>query len=202
PIGPGFMRVRFHDWFWAYRTRVEAFRSRAAGRFAFVQQHPFPLAGYHEVFFATCFKDGGLLITGGGSKVSNQTGNLVIRSWPTLDLYELEDGHQDAVEELIERGWQPDPDLSLETLLRATRENRHTRDAQIGCFILLGMVVVFQAGLVTLISVETGLWHWLPALAAIGVVAFVRTGGYMLQHNRAQELIRRAREARKGEPSD
>ncbi|HEX4609547.1 MAG TPA: hypothetical protein VH092_15215 [Urbifossiella sp.] len=38
PVGAGFMRLTFYLRFWVYRTKVLAFRKRAAGRFAFLQE--------------------------------------------------------------------------------------------------------------------------------------------------------------------
>jgi hypothetical protein len=120
PVGPGWMRLIFHLRFWVYRTKVRAFRKRAAGRFAFLHEQPFA-PGWHQVFFATCWADGGLDLTAGGlADTFTADDGFASESVPTLDPAAVEAQHASRVAAREANGRRRDPDLSLANLLAAT----------------------------------------------------------------------------------
>lgn len=183
PLGAGYMRVRFHGYYWGYRTRVWAFRSRAAdGAYAFLQLSPL-LPGVHQVFFATCWADGGILLTVGGlAEVRVTRDGYAHQEFPTLRAAELDRLHREAADGHRAAGHRPDPDRGLDTLLRATE--RHAGPAMRAQAAAAGVgdvVSVFLplAGLTAGVAVWSGVDWAAPAvlLAGLAFVALVVAAG-------------------------
>ncbi|VTU02323.1 unnamed protein product [Gemmataceae bacterium] len=176
PLGPGFMRLWFAAWQWAMRTRVQAFASRSAGRFAFTLQYPFPLSGYTQVFFAACWADGRLLLTmSGPADDAVRTDDDVVEVKATDNVHELERYHREAADKLRSSGWRPDADLSLDNLLAVTRES-HRRRRGLGLTeqrplfrLLFGAWLAATAGSVWFLG-----WDAIPPLVSIGLLAVYR----------------------------
>jgi hypothetical protein len=124
PVGPGWMRLVFNLRAWVYRTKVRAFRNRAAGRFAFLHETPV-IPGWHQVFFVTCWADGGLDLTAGGLADTFTTGDdgFASETVPTLDPAAVEAQHASRVAAREANGRRRDPDLSLASLLAATERH-------------------------------------------------------------------------------
>ncbi|WP_439625250.1 hypothetical protein [Gemmata sp.] len=176
PLGPGFMRLRFAGWQWALRTRVQAFVHRPARRFAFAQQYPFPLSGYTQVFFATCWADGRFLLTMSGpadDAVRTEDDAIDVRA--TDNVHELERHHRDAADKLLSSGWRPDADTSLDTLLAAARESHRRRRGQ-ECEGHRPVFVELFAVWLAATAMPTWFLGWsvVPPLAGIGILAGFR----------------------------
>ena len=123
PLGQGYMRLSFHGWYWSYRTRVYVFTSRITRQFAFIQQHPFPLVGYNQVFFATGWDQRRILMTTGSvAPLTAETPAGIMMIWATENIHELARHHQHEAAKLVANGWRPDSDLRLENLLDLARE--------------------------------------------------------------------------------
>ncbi len=170
PVGPGFMQLTFHMRDWVYRTKVRAFRKPRAGRFAFLHEGPH-LPGWHQLFFATCWADGGLDLTCGGFRESDSADDgFASETVPTDDPAALEARHADRVAGREADGRRRDPDLGLDTLLDAT--GRHARASTLGPtariaaveFRLVGFPLVLLVGVP---AVLLGAWHWLPPAAGL-----------------------------------
>ncbi|MDB5307339.1 MAG: hypothetical protein JWO38_1541 [Gemmataceae bacterium] len=198
PVGPGFMRLFFYYWHWVYRTRVWAFRSPAAGQYFFIQEPSFPLTGYYQVYFATCWADGGVLLTTGGATYTSGVDIFLSVGWRTENPVELEERHRETTERLKREGRRPEPDLSLAILLRTTHAMaRKTRSpGSLAYLVTLGVLVFWQVGLVAATVWATGAWHWAPPVVAVAVVGWLRSFGLAVQYRRGRELIRRVRQER------
>ncbi len=172
PLGPGWMRLAFYLRFWVYRTKVRAFRKRSAGRFAFLHEGP-NVPGWHQVYFATCWADGGLDLTVGGLAESfSDVDGFACESLPTDDPAELEARHAARVAACEAAGRRRDTDLSLSTLLDATE--RHAQLSTLGPTAQLARMELKIVGISVAIAVGipasiVGPWHWLPP--AVGLVA-------------------------------
>ncbi len=170
PLGPGFMRLTFYLRLWVFRTKVRAFRKRAAGRFAFLHEGPYT-PGWHQVYFATCWADGGLDLTCGGfSEQYSADDGLASEVVPTDDPAELEERHTGRVAAREANGRRRDSDLALDTLLDAAK--RHAQLSTISPTARLAGVELKLIGLPTAIGVGVacyalGPWHWLPPTAGL-----------------------------------
>jgi hypothetical protein len=176
PLGPGWMRLTFYGRVWVYRTRVAAFRHRAAGRFAFLHAEPFT-PGWHQLFFATCWDDGALDLTAAGAA----EGLLDARGFsfaflPTDDPTALQTFHAGREADRTARGHRRDPDLSLAKLLEATE--RHSRASTTGPAAALartelGASLVPLVGLTAVPAVLLGPSHAAGPLVALAVQAWL-----------------------------
>jgi hypothetical protein len=177
PLGAGFMRLFFYRWSWRVRTRVRAFRSRATKRFAFVTNGSFPNHRYNHVFFATCWADGGSLLTTSWSvKFLHVNGPDVTNLCPTASVIALERHHAAAVSEMEAQGRAADADMSLNHLLSVTRSRAQRVRGQgrkaLFSFALSWLIV---QGLVTGIAVHrSGWWNLAPALTCIVALVLIR----------------------------
>ncbi|MBA4188596.1 MAG: hypothetical protein C0467_11400 [Planctomycetaceae bacterium] len=190
PLGPGFMRLWFYGWYWAYRTKVMTFRSRASGQFAFVQQHPHPFTGYNQIFFATCWDERRILLTTGGVAAATQEEEHgVTKVWDTENIPELERHHRDESAKLIAAGWRRDSDQSLEHLLGVTRDRANARrglDSRVhrGNFVRLLAAYLFFT---ILPAWEFELSWWAP-VASLCIVTFYRFSGIQSQLQQAEAV--------------
>lgn len=170
PVGPGWMRLTFYLRWWVYRTKVRAFRKRAAGRFAFLHEGPF-LPGWHQLFFATCWADGGLDLTSEGFADSYSSGDgFASEGVATSDPKDLEARHADRVAAREATGRRRDPDLALAALLAATE--RHANLSTIAPTAQLARteaaaLIVPLAVAVGMPALVLGAWHWLPPAAGL-----------------------------------
>jgi hypothetical protein len=199
PVGPGFMWLVCYMRFWVYRTRVWAFRSRAGRRFAFLHGYPH-LPGWYQVYFATCFTDDRLLLTFGGvGPTRTDTDDLVRQAVLSDDPGRVEERHVRGEGELEDEGWQRDPDLGLETLLRAAEW--HARETTTGPGAALARKELATYVLpMSLVAGGLGWWfgfdQWLAPFVLLGgtlvylLVIAVKTAGA------AEALRRRADEER------
>src|SRR3954447_4041983 len=122
-LGVGWMRLTFYGSEWRYEVQVRVFRSANRDVFAFIQKQPRPLDVWWLVVLATCWRDGGLLLTNNGSDTPPDTSDYVTQGMETTDLAALEELHGREVVQLRTTGRRPETDGSVETLLRAT--SRH-----------------------------------------------------------------------------
>jgi hypothetical protein len=176
PVGPGWMRLTFYIHWWTHRTKVRAFRKRAAGRFAFLHESP-QLPGWHQVYFATCWADGGLDLTHGGlGAVRRSDDGFEAVGFPTDDPAVLESKHAHRIALREADGRRRDPDLSLTTLLDATERHAGastvdaTATAARAELLALGVFLALGVGPPALLF---GFWHALPPAAGLLVL-----GGY------------------------
>jgi hypothetical protein len=171
PVGPGWMRINFHGPDWRYETRVRAFFSRTKQTFCFVQQQPRPMDVWWLTMFATCWQDGGLLLTGNAMDEAPGEGDYVVQGMESTDLAAVEALHMGLRDRLQAAGRRPDPDGSLETLLRATRQ--HAGDAARFVGLKLGQTYIathlfIHAFLTVPPAYLMGLGHWsVPMVNAI-----------------------------------
>jgi hypothetical protein len=197
PLGLGFMRLTYAGVRWTVRAEVRAFRSRARGRFAFLQRLAPPNDDWSAAF-ATAWDDGGLLLT------TNQTAfplrdadtDYQQQGVLTADLAALDAAHQQAADKLRAAGRRPDPDLSLDTLLAATERNagpdmRRTFAAEGRVYLLTTLVM---HGCVTLpVAATFGLTHWGVPLVNVLLAGLFRVGE-LAQQGQVAVALRAARQ--------
>jgi hypothetical protein len=170
PLGPGWMRLTFYLRLWVFRTNVRAFRKRSAGRFAFLHEGPF-IPGWHQLYFATCYADGGLDLTAEGFGESYSSGDgFASEVMATNDPAELEARHASRVAAREENGRRRDPNLELATLLDATK--RHAQLSTISPTAQLARTEATVIGVPLALAVGVsaaifGTWHWLPPAAGL-----------------------------------
>src|SRR5947208_5847759 len=126
------MRLTFYGPDWRYVTQVRAFRSAASRTFAFIQKQPRPLDVWWLTMFATCWQDGGILLTNNGADQPPADGDYVVQGMESTDLAPVEELHWGAAAQLRAAGRRPDPDGSLDTLLRTTERHAGPAARQTG----------------------------------------------------------------------
>lgn len=203
PLGVGFMRVRFYLGYWAYRTRVRAFRSAAAGTFAFVQDGPI-YPRFHEVYFATVFRDGRLVLTAGGLAEGRvELPGFEVGTHATFRPDELAARHRAAAADAERRGWRPDPDLSLANLLRATAAHAGEGGGPLRALDRKELVVAaVLLGLTAGFTWLAGPRHWLgPFVGLLGTFFYlcVYTAVRLANAAKLRRLWRQEREGDRGE---
>lgn len=163
PLGVGWMRLNYYGSDWRYETQVRAFRSADRQTFAFVQRQPRPMDVWWLTIFATCWRDGGILMTNNAANQPPDNGDYVIQGIETTDLAAVEELHRREAALLLTTGRRPDPDGSLDTLLRATAQHSGTHARYTG--VKLGQSYLLAHGAIhTVLSVPAaftmGLGHW------------------------------------------
>jgi hypothetical protein len=163
PVGTGWMRFRFYGPSWLSESNVRAFRSAGKGTFAFIQKQASPLDVWWLTVFATCWRDGALLLTNNAVDQPPGTGDYVVQGMETTDLGAVEELHR--AEEARQRaaGRRPDPDGSLDTLLGATARHAGPEARYTG--VKLGQsYLVAHVAIHTVLSVPAaltmGFLHW------------------------------------------
>jgi len=192
PLGHGWMRLTFHGADWRYETRVRAFHSRAKQTYVFVQKQPRPLDVWWLAMFATCWQDGGLLLTSNAVDEPPDGTDYVVQGMESLDLAAVEELHFGQHERLRATGKRPDPDGSLDTLLKATE--RHSGPAARYVGVRNGQTYLLTHGLIHLfLSVPpaylAGPGHWavpavnlvLGTLLAVGDFVAKRRAGALMR---------------------
>src|SRR5205085_9225976 len=86
PLGHGWMRIAFNGPLWRYESAVRVFYSRAEQSFAFIQKQPRPLDVWSLTIFATCWREGGLLLTNNQMDESPDDSLFIIQGKETTDL--------------------------------------------------------------------------------------------------------------------
>lgn len=192
PLGPAWMRVTFHGSDWRYETRVRAFRSRADQGYAFVQKQPRPMDVWWLTMFATCWQDGGILLTSNAVDEPPGTGDHVVQGMESDNLAAVHELHRAQVGRMRSGGRRPDPDGSLDTLLRATRQHSGPAARHVG--LKLGQSYIASHLSIHLFlsvppAVLTGLGHWSVPLVNLVLGAVLAVGDYAAKR-RAGALMR------------
>lgn len=192
PLGAGFMRLTFYGSDWRYETRVRAFRSADRKTYAFVQRQPRPLDVWWLTMFATCWQDGGLLMTNNAVDQPPVEGEYVVQGMESTELRAVEELHQNEVSRRRAAGRRPDPDDSLDNLLRATArhagpEARFT-GVKLGQSYLLAHAAI-HAVLTTPVAFIMGLGHWGVPTVNLVLGAVLLASEYMAKQ-RAGRLMR------------
>ncbi|HJZ92617.1 MAG TPA: hypothetical protein VKE40_17205 [Gemmataceae bacterium] len=192
PLGTGFMQITFHGPHWRYETRVRTFYSRTRQTYAFVQKQPRPMDVWWLTMFATCWQDGGLLLTSNAVDEPPDGSDYVVQGMESLDLAVVEELHLGQKQRLQSAGKRPDPDGSLETILRATARNSGPAARHLG--IRLGQSYLLTHGLVHLflsapVAYLTGPGHWGVPMVNLILGGLLGIGDYAAKR-RAQRLVR------------
>lgn len=171
PLGVGWMRLSYYGSDWRYQTQVRAFWAADRQTFAFVQRQPRPLDVWWLTIFATCWRDGGILLTNNATDQPPDTGDYVVQGIETTDLAAVEELHRREAALLQTIGRRPDPDGSLDTLLGATARHSGIHARFTG--VKLGQTYLLAHGAIhTVLSVPValvlGVGHW--AVPAINLV--------------------------------
>jgi hypothetical protein len=190
PLGSGWMRVTFNGPEWRYQTEVRVFRSNRTKTFAFVQKQPRPLDVWWLTMFATCWQDGGLLLTSNAADQPPSDGDYVVQGMESMDLNAVEELHRAQVARLQHSGRRIDPDGSLDTLLRATQQHAGVAARQTG--MKLGQTYLLtHAAIHAVLSVPAaatmGLLHWSVPMVNV-VLGSVLAVSYHAAKSRAGNL--------------
>lgn len=197
PLGPGWMRLTFFLRSWVYRTKVRAFRRRAAGRFAFLHEQP-TVPGWHQLIVSTCWTDGGLDLTSAGAAESYTTGDdgFAMESVASADAAVVEARHADRVAAREATGRRRDPDLSLRVLLDATERHAGPSTlhpaARSGRVDLVGMGGPLAVAVAAAVLVF-GPWSWavpaalLVVLCGLAILAAAAKANIVARLRRAAE---------------
>jgi len=192
PLGTAWMRLSYYGYHWRYETHVRALRATRRSTFAFVQKLPPPLDVWWLTTFATCWQDGSLLLTSNAADQPPGDGAYVVQGMESTDLGPVEELHLAETARLSAAGRRPDPDGSLDTLLRATA--RHAGPAARYTGVKLGQSYLLAHGAIhAVLSVSTaaafGFTHWtLPAVNLV-LGATLALGQYSAKR-RAGRLMR------------
>jgi hypothetical protein len=197
PLGIMRMRITCHGPLWRYEIHARVFRSRSKHVYAFIQKQPWPLDSWSLAMFATCWNDGGLLLTSNGAQESPDHGPYVVQGTETTDLAAVEQLHLATCEKMKDAGKRPDPDGSLETLLTAIRKHAGSAARYVG--LKLGQTYLAPHVFIHLIvSVPfvymNGIGHWSVPFANL-IVGSVIAGGEQIAKRRAGKLLKAQAEA-------
>lgn len=121
PLGTAWMKINYHGPSWRYETQVRAFFSRAEQSYVFLQKQPKPLDVWWVVMFATCWNDGGLLLTSNGADEPPGNGDYIVQGMESTDLRAVQELHLSQRDRQLKMGKRTEQDRSLETLLNATK---------------------------------------------------------------------------------
>jgi hypothetical protein len=192
PLGTGFMRLTLYGPDWRYETQVRAFRAADRRRFAFIQRQPRPLDVWWLTMFATCWQDGGILLTNNGTDQPPDTSDYVVQGMETTDLATLEELHAGEEARLRQTGRRPDRDGSLDTLLRAT--DRHAGPAAKQTGVRLGQSYLLTHGIIHVVlsmpaAVTVGFGHWGVPMVNLVLGILLGASQYMAKR-RAGAMLR------------
>jgi hypothetical protein len=198
PVGPAWMRLSFQGPVWRFETKVRVFHSRAKQAHAFVQKQPRPLNVWWLTLFATCWQDGGLVLTGNGIDEPPGDGDYVTQGMDSTDLAAVEELHLALVQRMRAEGRRPDPDGSLDTLLQATR--RHAGPAYRQVSVRAGQNYLATIGILHAVlsvppAVLAGFDHWAVPLVNLVLASLLYFSEYAARH-RAAAVMRQAIRAR------
>jgi hypothetical protein len=192
PLGAGWMRITLYGRDWRYETQVRAFWSAGRKTFAFLQKQPRPLDVWWLTMFATCWADGGMLLTSNGADQPPDASDYVVQGMESMDLAAVEELHHGEAARLRATGRRPDPDGSLDTLLRATA--RHAGPAarytgvKLGQSYLLAHAAI-HAVLTLPVAMTVGLGHWGVPMVNLVLGGILLASEYMARQ-RAGRLMR------------
>lgn len=203
PLGSGWMRVNFAGPEWSLFTPVRIFKHPQKHCYAFMQKAPAPYFFWPGAVFATCWADGGLLLTDNNLAADPHPDDEYIRQGViTLKLADVEALHLATMEALQRRGRKPDPDMTVEALLQATDryfgpEAKHVHGRA-------GTQYLFAHGLIhicvsTPAAYITSLTHWSVPLVNL-VFAFILLVGENAQKRQYARAVRAALRARQALP--
>ena len=182
PLGTAWMRLTLHGSDWRHESQVRVFRASDRRTFAFIQKQPRPLDIWWLTTFATCWQDGGLLLTNNAVDQPPGTGDFVIQGMESMNLAAVEELHQAEAARQRAAGRRPDPDGSLDTLLAATArhagpEARYT-GVKLGQAYLLAHGGI-HAALSVPVAVTVGLGHWGLPMVNLVLGAVLAVSEYM-----------------------
>ena len=192
PLGTGWMRITFYGRDWRYETKVRAFRNSSRRTFAFMQFQPRPLDVWWLTMFATCWQDGGILLTSNGADQPPDTGDYVVQGMDSMNLAAVEELHLGEAARLRVGGRRPDSDGSLDTLLRATTRHAGAQASYHG--VKLGQsYLLSHASIHVFLSLPAaltmGLGHWAVPMVNLVLGSLMAAGEYMARQ-RAGRLMR------------
>jgi len=121
PLGTGWMKINYHGPSWRYETQVRVFHSRAEQSYVFIQKQPKPLDVWWITMFATCWTDGGLLLTSNSADEPPGNGDYIVQGIESEDLRAVQELHLAERDRLLKSGKRTERDHGLETLLNAAR---------------------------------------------------------------------------------
>ena len=130
--------------------------------------------------FATCFSDGGLLLSDNNISANPEPDDEYIRQGVvTLEAAELEAYHLATLEVLGRMGRRPESDMSIDTLLRAMAEYSGPEAKRGNAH--AGTQYLFAHGMVHIcvsvpVAVVAGLDHWFVPLVNLGLAAMMMFG--------------------------
>jgi hypothetical protein len=192
PLGTAWMRLTFYGSDWRYETRVRAFRSADRRTFAFVQRQPRPLDVWWMTSFATCWLDGGLLLTSNVVDQPPVDGPFIVQGMESTDLAPVEELHWASAAQLRAAGRRVDPDGSLDTLLRATSTHAGQEARYTG--VKLGQSYLLAHGAIHAVlsmppALTMGLGHWSVPLVNLVLGGILAVSNYAARR-RAGRLLR------------
>jgi len=192
PLGVGWMRLTFYGSEWRYEVEVRAFRSANREAYAFVQKQPRPLDVWWLIVFATCWRDGGLLLTNNGADQPPDASDYVTQGMESMDLAAVEQLHRREVVQLRTTGRRPETDGSLDTLLRAT--TRHAGPQACYHGVKLGQSYLLANGAIHVVlsvpaALTMGLGHWSVPMINVVLGGILAVSHYAAKR-RAGRLMR------------
>ena len=120
PIGTWRMRMTFHGADWLYESRVRGYYSRASRTYAFIHKLDRPVNLWWLTKFATCWTDGGLLVTNNMVARRLEELDYLAQGMETTDMAALEEVHKKEMSLQIAGGKRAEAMGDLSTLLTAT----------------------------------------------------------------------------------
>jgi hypothetical protein len=163
PLGPAWMRIRFHGSDWHYEFRVRVFYSRSKKAYAFVQRQPSPMNVWCLVMFATVFAEDKLLLTSNTMNESAQDEAYMIQGLESENLAAVEEMHLAHCDRLKHSGHRPDPEGTLETLLQSMQKHAGPAGRYVGMKLgqtYLATHVPIHAFLTLPVAYISGIGHW------------------------------------------
>jgi hypothetical protein len=182
PVGPAWIRINLSGPNWRYETPVRVFYSRTEQTFIFIQKQPRPMDVWWLTIFATCWQDGGLLLTNNQVDEAPEDGHYVLQGMESTDLAAVAELHRGQRDRIQAAGKRPIADGHIDTMLKATSEYARVSARQVG--LRLGQSYLASHFLIHLLLTGplialTGFINWPAPLANLLLGSLLATGEYV-----------------------
>ena len=193
PVGPAWIRINLSGSNWRYETPVRVFHNRSEQTFAFLQKQPRPMDVWWLTIFATCWQDGGLLLTNNQVDEAPDNDKYVLQGMESMDLAAVQELHRGQRERMQAAGKKPIADGHIDTLLKATSDYARGSARHVG--VKLGqsyfathlLAHLFVTGPIIYLL---GFTHWASPTANL-VLGLFLAGGEYIARRRGGAIMRK-----------
>lgn len=123
PCGEGSLRIGCAAAKWRWDTALVVYAVPREFAYIIIQQQAAPVRVWTPVIVATCWTNGGLLLTNNAQTTERDEGDYTTQGLETNDLQALLELHRSEVQSLANKGFRLERELTLETLTKAFQQH-------------------------------------------------------------------------------